>query len=239
MKLLSKIVQGVLASPSLYPFICMIVGLDPDPVVFCTGSYIGNGRVISAAHCFRELTPNMTYRVMFGRQSFETADPIEGDSYGVSAVRIHPLFSPQNLTHDVAVIELDANATIAAMRIDGDRGLEQPGTDLTIAGYGVIDIKADFPVNLSLHSGSVVVMESSKYPFLETDETMILAEGTVLHDGEATDSCRGDSGGPLFRDPDILVGTVSWGVSCGDPEYPGVYSRLSANMDWINRVVPR
>jgi trypsin len=237
MKLLSKIVQGISISPALYPFICMIVGIDPDPVVFCTGSYMGNGRVISAAHCFSEFSPNMTYRVLFNHQSFETADPIQGASYGVSAVRIHPEFSPETLSHDVAVIELDANVSIAGMRLDADGILDEPGTSLTVAGYGIVDIKSDFPVSLSLHDGEVVVMDPVKYPVLDIDPTMMLAEGTVIHDGQATDSCRGDSGGPLFRPPDVLVGIVSWGVSCGNPEYPGVYSRLSASMEWISRML--
>nr|CAD7392187.1 unnamed protein product [Timema cristinae] len=38
------------------------------------------------------------------------------------------------------------------------------------------------------------------------------------------DVCQGESGGPLMADGE-LVGIVSWGVDCGKPEYPGVYTR--------------
>jgi hypothetical protein len=31
-----------------------------------------------------------------------------------------------------------------------------------------------------------------------------------------------------------VMGLVSWGISCGLPEYPGVYARISTVSDWID-----
>jgi hypothetical protein len=46
---------------------------------------------------------------------------------------------------------------------------------------------------------------------------------------------KGDSGGPLFNAANQkLVGIVSWGYGCADPNYPGVYSRVSVGYDFIN-----
>ena len=51
------------------------------------------------------------------------------------------------------------------------------------------------------------------------------------------DSCQADSGGPLFtRNPFTLVGIVSWGEGCGDPRYPGVYTRVSEYIDFIEGI---
>lgn len=55
-----------------------------------------------------------------------------------------------------------------------------------------------------------------------------------------TDACQGDSGGPyMYGKPEsrsvrfFLVGLVSYGYRCAEPGYPGVYTRISAFIDWI------
>merc|ERR1712232_431809 len=62
--------------------------------------------------------------------------------------------------------------------------------------------------------------------------------GMMCAYNEGKDSCGGDSGGPLLLrgtspSSDELVGIVSWGISCADDNYPGVYARISYYYDWI------
>lgn len=55
-------------------------------------------------------------------------------------------------------------------------------------------------------------------------------------------TCRGDEGSPLLCGnsstgyANILTGIVSWAENCGDPQYPGVYSRLQAVRSWIQNI---
>ena len=76
--------------------------------------------------------------------------------------------------------------------------------------------------------------------------TFKLADGItdgVLCAGGGTsgrDACRGDSGGPLRVETDDgprLVGVVSAGEGCSAPGVPGLYTRVSHYIDWIDSIV--
>ena len=63
---------------------------------------------------------------------------------------------------------------------------------------------------------------------------------------ESADACLGDSGGPLIAsdeggdaagNQDVQVGIVSFGVGCNSPDFPGLYSRISDQIGWIDEVV--
>lgn len=44
---------------------------------------------------------------------------------------------------------------------------------------------------------------------------------------------QGDSGSGLVNDDNILLGITSWGIGCGEPKSPGVYTDAVLLQDWI------
>ncbi|KAF4019714.1 hypothetical protein G4228_011458, partial [Cervus hanglu yarkandensis] len=62
-------------------------------------------------------------------------------------------------------------------------------------------------------------------------------------DDGSIDACKGDSGGPLVcqdvNNVTYVWGVVSWGENCGNPEFPGVYTKVANYFDWISLHVGR
>lgn len=73
--------------------------------------------------------------------------------------------------------------------------------------------------------------------------------GTTIHNlsavpGGGKDSCQGDSGGPLLQRQtingkrvDVHVGITSFGIGCAFEGLPGVYSRTSYGIEFINKII--
>uniref|UniRef100_A0A3Q3EBZ8 trypsin n=1 Tax=Labrus bergylta TaxID=56723 RepID=A0A3Q3EBZ8_9LABR len=51
-----------------------------------------------------------------------------------------------------------------------------------------------------------------------------------LSERHRVDSCQGDSRW-------VLTGVISWGHGCGNPSFPGVYTRVSRFLRWIDKII--
>ena len=73
-------------------------------------------------------------------------------------------------------------------------------------------------------------------PIVLSEENQICAQGN-----EVMDVCTGDSGSPFMNysakdERFILIGMVSFGPrNCGVTNIPGVYTKVSSYIDWIEK----
>jgi trypsin len=224
----------------------------------CTAFHVGNSHFMTAAHCMQE---KATYHLILGADSLNSSDsiyvPVED-----CGVHIHPLHNPETMQYDVAILTLPPSLDFGGLGPD-ERYLHLPmntseveefervDTKLSILGYGVdetgrinwLDKTARINDHYGvLREGMVHVVDPTHFTNENIDhETMMMAEGDpVFFSNQVVDSCYGDSGGPLFdKNTSTVVGIVSWGISCGLANYPGVYARISSALPWIQQILKK
>merc|ERR1712228_516183 len=148
----------------------------------------------------------------------------------------HPDYDSWTTDNDYMMIKLKTSAPSKYTPIQLDDGSTNlvAGTDLTIMGWGTTSSGGRLSDVLLEAETDYVTNEqcNSDYSGQISDYMMCAARSNI-------DSCQGDSGGPMIvkGTPNVQVGIVSWGYGCADPDYPGVYSRVSEKIDWINEQI--
>jgi trypsin len=223
-----RIVGGKLTDISSIPYqvsvqIRTIFGF----VHHCGGSIISPRFVVTAAHC--TVNTGASYKIRVGSSNRQEG----GQVYDVVTIINHPLFDEDITDYDVSLLELAEpivmNDNTAIIELEEEEVLTD---DLAIvSGWG--NTKNSEDDQKWLRSAEVPIFDQKLCAHLNrgyglVTDRMICAG--YLAGGR--DSCQGDSGGPLAVDGK-LVGIVSWGVGCAQPNYPGVYARVSALSSWI------
>ncbi|UJR18147.1 hypothetical protein I4U23_005047 [Adineta vaga] len=215
----------------------------PQGEDLCGGAIIHESFVLSAAHCFKSnlLLSNLT--IYAGSLKYR-----DGIKKTVSRVYLYPNYTITGFVNDIALLELttplnlsDVNlAKICLTNITSTVGEYPPaGTSLLAAGWGTLSSGGPFPDTLQQVTIQAVGAQTSYCESIITDPIIQLCAGTMPHGGK--DTCQGDSGGPLImfnsNQQWELVGVVSYGQGCALPKLPGVYTRASSYIKWINTII--
>ena len=233
------IVGGHQVSISDHPYQAFIAGFTRFGYDFaCGGVFLTREWVLTAAHC-TELDPyggGYTYydatdmSIVYSRSDWTDFDD-NSVAYMSYFIR-HPNYERDTFFNDIALVRLAA--PVPASRIGTlplyDLGELADNTPAFVTGWGNTSSGGSSPTHLL---GTGFYVDSNCGPYLDStvNESISFCAG-----GEGHDTCQGDSGGPVVTNHSgvlYLTGVVSAGINCGQTGYPGIYTKVSAYVDWI------
>ncbi|XP_033189940.1 clotting factor B isoform X1 [Bombus vancouverensis nearcticus] len=240
-----RVVGGEEALPGRWPWMAAIFLHGSKRTEFwCGGSLIGPRYILTAAHCTRDHRQRpfaaRQFTVRLGDIDLERNDePSAPETYAVKQIHAHPKFSRVGFYNDIAVLELTRIVRKSPYVIPiclppvHYRKERFAGARPTVVGWGTtyyggkestVQRQAVLPVWRN---------EDCNAAYFQPITSNFLCAG---YSQGGKDACQGDSGGPLMLRADgrwIQIGIVSFGNKCGEPGYPGVYTRVTEYIDWI------
>jgi secreted trypsin-like serine protease len=258
----NKIVGGDVTTISNAPWQIALVDYDEDYwpgeigqnyFQFCGGSIIDASWVATAAHCVDDPFFWQWLRISAGNTYAYGEDGTglsEEQFVPVSEVYVHHNWNSAISSNDIALLKLATPLTldgtsIAAINFVRSTGSSWPlaGTDAVISGWGTTSSGGDQSNQLKSATIDVLTNPSNKfcgkYSKTEYLNSVMLCAG-IANGG--VDTCQGDSGGPLAIYDTVLTkwflgGITSWGNGCADKDYPGIYTRVTAFIQWMQSIV--
>ena len=189
---------------------------------------------MTAAHCTNALDP---FDVLVGEHNTNKTDD-QAQVIQVKKFYQHSDYNQTTLNMDFAILELQQDLNFSSYVrpacLPQDASKDYTGVKAIVSGWGDLAPNGCQPARLQKLQVEVTANnECGDYIDGLLTENMMCA----INPGK--DSCQGDSGGPLVTEVNgryTLIGVVSWGLGCADPNYPGVYARVTKVLDWVSEI---
>ncbi|CAF1924479.1 unnamed protein product [Rotaria magnacalcarata] len=208
----------------------------------CSASLLTSEYAVTAAHCVYGVIDISILSILAGTNYLYNTSITTIQRRAVTMVTIHPDFNPVTITNDIAILEfapltITSNSKLAFICLpEQNQDPFQTNSNLVAIGWGTTLQWSKTPSSY-LQQVTVQAFSSTSTQCQRsgiTNTTLSFCAGII---GGGKDTCQGDSGGPLMafvNNSWVLAGVTSFGYGCAQAGYPGVYTRVSVFISFIN-----
>ena len=208
----------------------------------CGGTILDAMTILSAAHCVDTYQPHDQITVTAGgveRTDLQQSVQVENILFN------HEMpYASDALDNDIILLKLKSplefNFFVQPACLPKEGNNPKSKTRCLVSGWGTVSLRnpqyikdlqwAD--VYISDHKRCIKAYEKLK------GGTKITPNMICAQNDKGKDACQGDSGGPLICGEDgipVITGIVSFGEGCASSTYPGVYTKVSNYLKWIQK----
>ncbi|CAH1107306.1 unnamed protein product [Psylliodes chrysocephalus] len=249
-----RIVGGEQAKKTEFPW---MVSLTKRGGHFCGGAIISEKLVVTAAHCLctglgdDDFFPAKSIKITLGQHDL-TDKNSNAYNVQVKTIIVHHGYVCKVAKDDIALLELEkevkwsnhvAPACVAAVKNQN----EFDHSHATVAGWGwnaedlAIGRRSDSLQKAKLR---MINLDECRQWYREQNKHLDILDSHLCagYKNGGIDACWADSGGPLMKkihntDQIMVIGVVSTGRGCGRPNLPGIYTRLSDYIPWMDHII--
>ncbi|CAF3934950.1 unnamed protein product [Rotaria sordida] len=219
-----------------------MVSLQKSGKHLCGASLLTPEYAVTAAHCLDEVMDISVLSILAGTNDLNDTSITTIQQRSIINVTMHPDYDKLSIVNDIAIIKfspliISSNSKLAFICLPKqDEDPFETNSSLVAIGWG--DLLQDMhTTSNTLQQVTVQVFSSTSFECQQSGMNNSLVHFCAGIRAGGKDTCQGDSGGPLMAFVDnrwVLAGITSFGDGCAKEGYPGVYTRVSSFIPFIN-----
>lgn len=242
-----RIIEGTEIPVGAYPWLVALGRIEEGIFdVNCGGTLITTRHVITAAHCFARFV-KPTHAIVGEHDVNRDNDGANPETHFIRRIVLSN-YNENTNQDDIAILTMSRDVTfnrnIQPICLPFRPDLSDNtfvGNRLDVVGWGRTDhqVRETSPVPLEAKVEVVSLDDCNQaYANLPGGVSLTITNRQLCAGRGGADTCSGDSGGPIHyldqrSDRYYLAGVTSFGFECGNAQFPGVYTRVSSYLNWI------